>query len=116
MQDHIIKQEDGIRFRKGIIRKPKGELFLNPKELYFQSKGKEYFRIPLSQITNVRAKKGFGSGVELMTVSYKASTKPEKVELEYTSLAGWAMGQAARLQPLYFATWEKAIDDARKGE
>ena len=77
MEEKILKKE-GVSYRKGLT-KPSGSLVLTPLELYFSVKkgfinktDDKILSIPIGDILNVRAKKAFGYGIELLEITYSA--------------------------------------------
>ena len=117
MAEQILKKEDKLTFKGGIFRNKKGSLSLTRTSLYFATKkGDRVFDIPLGEIVSVNTKKGMGNGVEHLYVIYNADGSEKTAKVEHYSMNQWAMGMASRIAPLYFASWEQMINDARFGK
>ena len=113
----ILKKEDKLRYCKSFINIKPGTLVLTTTELYFLARPKDtrVLSIPLADILSVNCKRDIGYGQQNMFVFYKDGTKEKKVKIQHASLASWATGALSRLENLYFASWEQAINDARAG-
>ncbi len=118
---HVLKKER-VQHYKSAFSIEKGDLVLTPNHLmFFVKKGllskKEVttIDIPIPNILNVKATKGFGYGVEFLNVLFKDEKGKEKtVKFRNISLSSTIAGSASKAQPLYFADWEAAIEEQRK--
>lgn len=110
-----IKKEDGLYYKGGIFKK-KGALVLTSSDLSFLSKDKKLFEVALKEIVSVNAQKGVGNGIDWLIVTYKSGEKEQKIKIMHLGImTGLGLGILSRLNPPYFSSWEKAIDDERLG-
>ncbi len=117
MPEQILKKEDKLLYKGGFLNTKKGALVLSRANLSFETKkGARVFEIPLTDIVSANAQKGYGNGVEHLIVFYRANGTEKKAKIEHRSINNWAMGLASRIAPLYFASWEQIINDARFGK
>lgn len=116
-EENIIKREDNLTtFGGGLFSKKKGSLILNQDEIYFVSFDKKLFAIPLKSITNVRAQKGFGAGVDCLNITFTEGGKSRTKVIERSSFTNWAtLGTLDRLGEPYFRSWETIVEDMRLG-
>lgn len=122
MEEKIIKKET-VTYNKSAISKPKGDLVLTPTEIYFSVKkgivkkiDEKVISISIPNIINVKAKKAFGYGIEHLELLFKEDGKEKKAVFEHISMASWVGGALSRAEALYFADWQKAIEDLREGK
>ncbi len=114
--EQIIKQEEGLQYKAGLLFKTKGALVLTRQSLSFVAKSKKLLEIPLSQIVSVNAQKGIGNGVDWLLITHKEGGKEKKSKImHFGFFDGFGLGIASRLKGPYFAAWEKLIDDTRFG-
>jgi hypothetical protein len=117
MPEKIIKKEDKLEYTKGILLNRRGTLVLTTNELYFIKKDKKLFSSPLNDIVSVNAKKGIGNGVEWLIIVYNSGGKEQTAKIHHFGFFnGIGLGILSRMTQLYFASWEKAINDARFGQ
>jgi hypothetical protein len=114
----IIRKE---RLATGYWRK-KAWLVLAPDRLFFTQDANAtnpaaaLWEIPVQAIHNVRAKKAFRHGIDVLEVEYTSPAgKPVKKSFERGSLAQWSHGIRGRIEANSLAGWEQSINEARLG-
>jgi hypothetical protein len=114
--EKILKKEDKLRYMGGPFNNPRGSLVLTVKELYFLSKEKRVFAIPLTDIVSVNCEMGSPGTTGTMTVIYRSDGKEKRVNIRQTSLSySFSFGNLSRTGPHYFASWEQTINQTRHG-
>lgn len=112
--EQVIKQEEGLEYKEGLLFRTKGSLVLTRASLSFATKSKKLLEIPLSQIISVNAQKGIGNGIDWLVITHKERDKEKKSKImHFGFFDGFGLGIASRLKVPYFAGWEKLIDDTR---
>jgi len=102
-----------LKFKGGLFNSGSGSLVLTSAELYFEKKKKRLFSTALKDIQSINCKKGIGTGVDHMFVIYQENGKENRAKIEHFGFfSAMTIGNLSRLS-LYFASWEKAINDAR---
>lgn len=114
--EQILKMEDGLQLIGGLWRAPKGSLVLNKEIIYFVSKKKREFEIPIRDILSVNQQKGIGNGVDDLVIFFTESGSQKKVKVRHFSfMTGMTVGTLSRLSS-YFGSWEQMINDVRFGK
>ena len=119
MNEQILKKEDKLDYKAGMLKFVKGSLVLSNKRLYFLSKKKNdnVFDIPLTNVLSINSQKARGAGVEFLEILYTEGTAEKKARVRhYSAMSGLGLGLYARLAPMYFASWEQMINGARFGK
>ncbi|HVW82513.1 MAG TPA: hypothetical protein VHC68_01015 [Candidatus Paceibacterota bacterium] len=117
MADQILKKENKLTYLGGFLRRKNGSLVLTRTSLSFEKKdGTKVLDIPLADITSVNSKKGVGNGVDHLYVLYNQGARERQAKIQHFSIFTSGMGIASRITPLYFASWEQMINDARFGK
>lgn len=115
--EKILKKEDKLNYKKGFLNTRRGTLVLTPTELYFLFQKKKQFSIPTKEIISVNCKKAMGAGMDDMVVVYKNDSQERKAIIRHISfISASTLGAISLIGPPYFASWEQAINDARRGE
>lgn len=124
MADEEIIKKDAVIFVKSLFKTERGDLVLTPTRLYFVAvkkglfsrKEEEILNIPIEDIINVKAEKAFWQGTDYLRLLYKDDGKEKKVLFQHFSWARWSAGDLSRVEALYFAPWENAIEELRSGK
>jgi hypothetical protein len=119
MNEQIFKKEEKLDYKVGFIKFAKGSLTLSSERLYFTpKKSKEKsFDIPLKNILSVNSQKARGNGIEFLDIIYSDGTQEKTARVRhFSAVSGLGLGLYSRLTPLYFASWEQMINDARFGK
>jgi hypothetical protein len=115
MPEQILKKEDKLTYLGGIFKQFRGSLVLTTTSIYFLSKKKKVFDIPLKDIISANPQKGLGNGVDFLFILYNEAGIEKRVKIQHFSfMTGASIGTISRLA-IYFNSWEQIINDARMG-
>lgn len=106
-EELIIKKEDHLSYKTGVLSGGKGDLVLTEKDLYIlRKKNKKVFSVMLKDILNISLRRDSG-GVSSMCIAYRDNKgKEKKIIFSLFSLFGHAG---------FFDSWEQAINKVRLG-
>lgn len=115
--EHTLRKEEKLTYKGGILNTRKGTLVLTSTDLYFETKkAVKLFTISIKDIISVNAKKGIGTGVDHLYITYQDEGKEKKVKIEHFGfISATTIGNLGRLS-LYFSAWEQMINDARSNK